>query len=246
MPLDDVYLVSPHVQTVAEAEIDFLETKLGFALPTGYREYLRKFGTGSFCHSLRVRTPSEILDPENISYWTESLLPAAIENEFWDKGALLTAAELRSSIVFAGDDEGDYYISCPQQPGKLFELPRHESKMHFYKQGFAEPFKFEFCRASGFNLPFFEPPNSRQATVNIKTGKGAKIEDVWAYVAKLGPSPLVVAEGQIGVSERVVAFIPDIVGCAWLDGGSFYFFCVAEHAHVLAEIGRQFGHVTKA
>lgn len=245
MPLEDVYLVSQQLDLVRESEIDELEMELGFPLPGGYREYLRHLGNGNFCHGLHVRTPSEVLDQENMKYWAD-YLSDAIENEFFDERPLLTDSELKNTVVFAHSEEGDYFVSCPERQGQIFELPRHESRMHHYPEGFFEPFKFEFCRISEFNLPFFEPPNSRQARAHLPLRENANIQELWDHVANLGPSPLQVAQGEIGRTDHVVAFIPDILGCAWLDNTGFYVFSSSEHAHILDDIRHRFVHLTVA
>lgn len=239
MPLHDVYLVSPHLQLVTEAEIDALEAKLGFKLPLGYREYLRTLGNGYFCHDLHVWPPAEVMDPQNTSFWSD-LVQDTIEERYYAERCLLSDSELRDTVVFAKSDEGDHYVSCPQRPGQVFELPRHDSMMHYYPEGFLEPFKFEFCRISEFKLPFFVPPNSRQAQGGFTVNCAAEVADVWDYVARIGPSPLRVAEGEIGVTDRVIAFIPDIYGCAWQENLGFDFFAIAEHADKIAEIERKF------
>lgn len=245
MPLEDVYLVSRQLDPVSDGEITELETKLRFALPVGYREYLRQLGNGDFCHGLHVRTPAEVLDEGNVEFWSD-YLPVAIEEEFFNERPLLTDSEMKKTVVFAHSDEGDYFVSCPEREGQLFELPRHEAKMHHYSDGFLEPFRFEMCRISEFNLPFFEPPDCRQAKSHLNLREDANIHEIWDHVTGLGPSPLQVAEGTIGKTDRVVAFIPDISGCAWLDDRRFYFFSSAEHAHILEDIRRRFQHLTVA
>lgn len=244
MPLDDVYLVSPQLELVPEAEIDQLEATLGFPLPVGYREYLQTLGKGSFCHILRVLTPAEVLDKDLIEYWQESLLPIGLEDELWDPHPMLSEDSLKGTMMFAQSDEGDCFVTGPELNRQLFEFPRHESRIYHYPEGFLEPFKFEFCRVSGYNLPFFWPPGGREAQTHLELREDADPQEIWDYVATLSTSPLRVAEGEIGRTDRVVAFIPDIAGCAWLDSRRFEFSAAAEHAAVLEDMSRRFQHLT--
>lgn len=246
MALENVYLVSRRLTIVPEEDLDQLESDLGFPLPAGYREYLRILGDGQFCHSLRVYIPSKVTDLQEREYWTQCLLPTATSEGFWDARRLLSDDELRSSYVFAHSDEGDHFIACPQRVGELFELPRHEDRMHHYPQGFLEPFRFEFCRISKYNLPFFEPPNSRQAELRLNLKRGVDSKQIWDYLKELLMSPMQVAEGEIGATDRVIAFLPTISGCAWFENNKFYFFAAAEHAPVLHQIRQKFANCAKS
>lgn len=246
MSLADVYLVSPHRQLLSEEELNQFESKLGFELPKGYREYMTVLGKGKFCHNLKVRTPEKILKPDEVKWWRESMVPLAIEEGLWEGRMLLDPEELKESLVIASSDEGDYFVSTPLRPGELFEFPRHENKMYHYQDGFLDPFAFEFCRVGKYNLPFFEPERSREFDFTLELAEGADVWKAWEYVAKVGSQPLRVAEGEIGKTDRVVAFIPDISGCAWMDNpSSIYFFCINEHADRLKKLRQDLAHLEK-
>ena len=243
MPLADTYLVSPKLEIVPEAELSELESALGFALPVGYREYLRTLGNGTFCHDLHVRTPSEVMDPRNMKYWTESMVPVAMD--LWSERPLLDEKELAKSIVFAKSDEGDIFIAGPHRPGQVFELPRHEAKMYDYPDGFSDPFRFEFCKISGFHFPFFEPRGCEESSFSLQLSEDANTQEIWELLGRLGFTQLRVAEGEIGRTDRVVAFIPEIAGCAWLDGRGqgFTFSASADHALLLKKIRDSLAHL---
>jgi hypothetical protein len=57
---EDVYRVTDHLDPVSEAELARLAADLGATLPSGYRNYLRSLGTGSFCGIVEVLAPDEV------------------------------------------------------------------------------------------------------------------------------------------------------------------------------------------
>ncbi len=237
MSLDDVYLVSCKLQTTPRERLDDLETQLGMPLPLGYREYLQTLGEGDFCHDLHVLSPERVLDDSERTWWSKTYLPVAIEEEFWEDRPLLTDDELSRCVLFARSDEGDQFVSCPDRPGELFELPRHEARMHHYPNGFLDPFQFEFCRLGNFHFPFFEPPQSRQVSFHLNLSNNVDPQIVWEYLDSLHSTPLKVAEGEIG-GNHTITFLPDIYGCAWFSSESrqFYFFTILEHQNELNQI----------
>ncbi len=152
MPLHDIYSVSIKHKTVSVSELDELEATLGFDLPVGYREYLSELGDGYFCGNIHVRTPSGVLNKENVGHW-DKVVELAVDFEAWDEQRFLSDSELKNAVVFAKSDEGDLFVACPEKVGQLYELPRGESRMYHYPKGFLEPFHFRFCREVEFNLP---------------------------------------------------------------------------------------------
>lgn len=245
MPFEDVYLVSEKLSLIPEEQMDELEENLGFALPRGYREYLQHLGDGWFCHGLHVFTPKEAQAKKNIKFWAD-VAPVAIEQEFYAGRSLLTDAEMKNSVIFAKSDCGDLFVSCPEQAGRLFELPRDDDRMYDHPDGFLDPFQFRVCCERKFNLPFFEPSRFRRKDLNLELRRKPDVKKVWNHMKTLSSAPLQVAEGRIGRSDRVVAYIPEISGCAWQEDKSFYFFVAPKHAKILDDIRQRFEHLAKS
>jgi hypothetical protein len=106
---------------VPEAEVADLEAELGFVFPTGYREFITKFGRGVLGGLVRIYTPADIRSgPCNIEEWRKRI----DEYWFWDAGAnVLTKPRALQSIIVGDTVGGDELIFHPDEPDRLYVLP---------------------------------------------------------------------------------------------------------------------------
>jgi hypothetical protein len=241
VPFDDVYLVSDRLKLVPSKEIDAFEKRIGFPLPFGYREYLTTLGMGIFCEQLDVQRPSQI--ERELKYWQKEFVPIAVEEGFWDNGALLTADELSKTVFFATNSEGDKFVACPSKGRVVFELPRHDSKMRLLKKGFLKPFDCAYGARTRFRFPFFKPDNNRDRMAQLILKAGVDPMEVWGLVKKTWGKSMRVVEGDPRTSDQTIAFIKSIQGGVKLEGGYdtpwFYFEYDVDHRKEVHQVLRR-------
>src|SRR5262245_16347730 len=118
-------------------EVDAAEAHLGIRFPTGYREYVTKFGEGVLGGSyIRIYPPHRILSgPNNLIEWRGRI----DAYWFWDTGQDVLTKEMVLESVIIGDTlEGDELIVHPSNPERVFVLPRHSSGIYVAGDGLPE------------------------------------------------------------------------------------------------------------
>ena len=151
MQFDDIYLVTPKLQTIAQEEIERLEKILGMPLPKGYAEYMTRLGVGDYCILLRVYSPERILAEyrEVRQRWDEYF--------FWEAGkGVLPKEEALKCFIFADTIDGDEIIAHPDMSDRLFVLPRHDDAIYWIPRSFGAPLEWH-----GQNGPIREEPAFR-------------------------------------------------------------------------------------
>jgi len=145
------------------AEVDAAEAHLGIRFPTGYREYVTKFGEGVLGGSyIRIYPPRRILGG-NLLQWRQRIN----EYWFWDLGRdVLTKEEALQSVKIGDTLDGDELIVHPSNPERVFILPRNRHEIYVAGDGLSEA--IEWLCSSGilteaFDERNFEPFDTRRA-----------------------------------------------------------------------------------
>ena len=148
------------------AEVDAAEAHLGIRFPTGYREYVTKFGEGVLGGSyIRIYPPHRILGvtSNNLLRWRQRIN----EYWFWDLGKdVLTKEEALQSVKIGDTLDGDELIVHPSNPERVFILPRNRHEIYVAGDGLSEA--IEWLCSSGilteaFDERNFEPFDTRRA-----------------------------------------------------------------------------------
>ncbi|MDR2880540.1 MAG: hypothetical protein LBV29_01375, partial [Azoarcus sp.] len=136
---------------VAEAE-----SVLSIHFPTGYQEYVTRFGQGILGGDyIRIYPPHRIL--ADLAEWRQRI----DEYWFWDDGKKVLSKEQALQSVIIGDTvDGDELIIHPDNSEKIYVLPRDHKKI--YVAGDGLPAAIEWLCSSGkltraFKKRNFEP-----------------------------------------------------------------------------------------
>ena len=146
------------IQVIRDAE-----KRLGLRFPSGYREYVTRFGEGVLGGSLvRVYPPYRILNGvNNVDEWRKRI----DEYWFWDDGAETLTKERALGCVIVGDTlNGDELIVHPSDPERIYVLPRDSGEIHVAGDGLLDALDW-LCTSGVVAEPFderdFEPFDSR-------------------------------------------------------------------------------------
>ena len=145
------------------AEVDAAEARLGIRFPTGYREYVTRFGEGVLGGAyVRIYPPRRILSgPNGLAEWRQRI----DEYWFWDAGRdVLTREQALESVIIGDTAEGDELIVHPDHPERVYVLPRDSEDI--YVAGDGLPAAIEWLCGSGtlteaFPERTFEPFDGR-------------------------------------------------------------------------------------
>jgi hypothetical protein len=148
------------------AEVDAAESHLGIRFPTGYREYVTKFGEGVLGGSyIRIYPPHRILGgtSNNLLQWRQRISAYW----FWDLGRdVLTKEEALQSVIIGDTLDGDELIVHPSKPERVFVLPRNRHKIYVAGDGLPEAIEW-LCSSGTLTEAFdernFEPFDTRRA-----------------------------------------------------------------------------------
>jgi hypothetical protein len=127
------------------SDVDDLERQLGCRLPTGYRDFIARFGEGLLAGYLRVYPPHQILTGDNnVQAWRERI----DEYWFWDAGRdVLTKGRALECVIVADTMDGDEVVAHPSEPDRLYVLPRHDEMIYTAGDGLLPA--IEWLLASG-------------------------------------------------------------------------------------------------
>jgi hypothetical protein len=123
-PFDRVVVIGRHRQPTPSEEVDALERELGFALPSGYRDFVTRFGEGDYADLFRVSTPAAIRAhlAEDRARWAKSWFFAGSEH-------LLTQREMADAVRVADTFDGDEFVAHPKRRDVVFVLPRDSDRI---------------------------------------------------------------------------------------------------------------------
>jgi hypothetical protein len=124
MAFDDIYLVTDRLEIASAAEIAEAERELGSRCPSGYAEYVQRFGKGSLDDLLRLMLPGEIVS--EVVRWQ------SMKGEFWfwdEPHPEISIARVLDSVPVADTENGDEICFHPEDPDALIVLPRDEERL---------------------------------------------------------------------------------------------------------------------
>jgi hypothetical protein len=160
---DNVTVVGRPLILSPPAEVDAAEAQLGIRFPTGYREFVTRFGEGVLGGSyVRIYPPRRILSGENcLAEWRQRI--AAYW--FWDGGRdVLTKQQALESVIIGDTADGDELIVHPDNPERVYVLPRDSDDIHVAGDGLPAAIEW-LCGSGTLTQPFternFEPFDSR-------------------------------------------------------------------------------------
>jgi hypothetical protein len=175
---DNITVVGGPLVLSSPAEVDAAEAQLGIRFPTGYRQYVSRFGEGVLGGSyIRIYPPHRILSGvNNLAEWRQRI----DKYWFWDDGRdVLTKEQALRSVIIGDTMEGDELIVHPDHPEWVYALPRNSEDIYIAGEGL--PAAIEWLCGSGslteaFTERNFEPFDSRPSTQksNKKPKKGRK------------------------------------------------------------------------
>jgi hypothetical protein len=123
-PFDRVVVIGRHLEPTPSAEVDALERELGFALPSGYRDFVTRFGEGDYADLFRVSAPDAIRAhlAEDRARWAQFWFFAGSEH-------LLTQREMADAVRVADTFDGDEFVAHPKRRDVVFVLPRDSDRI---------------------------------------------------------------------------------------------------------------------
>src|SRR5215813_7513813 len=157
---DNINVVGGPLVLSSPEEVDGAETQLSIRFPAGYREYVTRFGEGILggCY-IRVYPPRRILS--GLNDWRQRI------DDYWhweDGCDVLTSEQALHSVIIGDTPDGDELIVHPDNPERIFILPRNSEDIHVAGDGL--PAAIEWLCSSGvlteaFPERNFEPFDSR-------------------------------------------------------------------------------------
>ena len=133
MKLEDIQPTSKKRFHNDPTEVDAAEKKLATRLPSGYREFITRFGEGTLGVYVRVYPPHQMLTGDNnITEWRKRI----DEYWFWDDGVdILPKAKALECIIVADTMDGDELVFHPSEPDRLYVLPRYDEMAYVAGEG---------------------------------------------------------------------------------------------------------------
>lgn len=157
---DDYRIVGDTVFLSTSKEVDEAEARIGFSLPSGYREYATMLGEGVLGGSfIRIYPPHRML--RELPVWRERIN----EYWFWDLGRdVLTKEEALQSIILGDTVAGDELVVHPDRSERIYVLPRSYEEVFVAGDGLPAAVEW-LCSAGTLTEPFsdreFEPFTTR-------------------------------------------------------------------------------------
>lgn len=146
-----------------DGEVDRAEAHCGIRFPSGYREFVTRFGEGLLGGSyIRIYPPRRILGGENNLFeWRKRI----DEYWFWDAGHdVLTKAQALESVIIGDTLDGDEMVVHPRDTERIYVLPRNSESIFVAGPGLAAAIEW-LCSSGTLTEAFadrdFEPFDSR-------------------------------------------------------------------------------------
>jgi predicted DNA-binding WGR domain protein len=162
LDLTKVKILGKPLIQATDQQVDALEKNLGVTLPQGYREYVKTLGEGILGGTLvRVYGPGTIA--KKLNAWRKRIK----QYWFWDQGsAVLTKQRALESVIIADTLQGDELLFHPEEPNRLFVLPRYKENIFVAGSTLLEAVEW-MCGSGKLTRRFqereFKPFESRQA-----------------------------------------------------------------------------------
>jgi len=162
---DNITVIGSPLVLSTPAEVDAAEAHLDIRFPTGYRDYVTKFGEGVLGGSyIRIYPPHRILGgSNNLLQWRQRISAYW----FWDLGRdVLTKEEALQSVIIGDTLGGDELIVHPSNPERVLVLPRNRDEIYVAGDGLPEAMEW-LCGSGALTEAFdernFEPFDTRRA-----------------------------------------------------------------------------------
>lgn len=177
MDLNTIYLVSENLNAATAAMVKDAEARLGTRFPSGYKEYVTKFGAGVVSGYVRIWTPDRIVAEyaTNQTLWRDSFL--------WDEGEQALAHDRVLESIILGDTwDGDSIVFHPGNPSRIYVLPRHVSTIFAIGSNLLEALGW-LCDSGELTDPiefkYFETFNNRKKLMYVgpKTFTFSELQD---------------------------------------------------------------------
>jgi hypothetical protein len=123
MNWDDVYLVTDKLDLISDSSIDELEKRLGVTMPHGYREFMTRLGEGYYCGYVYV------VPPDSVESYADKWRSLDNKRFPWQED-ILTPEQVNQSIEIASTLDGDSFAFIPNEPTKIYILPRQNNKIY--------------------------------------------------------------------------------------------------------------------
>jgi len=204
---DNVTVVGGPLVLSAPTEVDAAEAQISIRFPSGYREYVTRFGEGELGGTyVRIYPPRRILAGENnLEEWRQRI----DKYWFWNEGIdVLTKAQALVSVIIGDTLDGDELIVHPGNPERIYVLPRQSEKIYAARDGLAAAIEW-LCTSGTLTEPFpernFEPFDSQAGhtddvgrTRGVILGGSGDADSLW-------PQNLTVNRGTFRQFERRIA-----------------------------------------
>lgn len=130
-------------------EVDAAEQQLGLSFPSGYREYVTRFGEGALGGSfIRIYPPHRI--QRELAGWRERI----DEYWFWHAGREnLTKADALHSVIIGDTVAGDELIVRPENSERILVLPRYFEEVFVAGDGLPSAIEW-LCNSGKLVEPF--------------------------------------------------------------------------------------------
>lgn len=168
--ISEAYLVSDKITPVNLDQLRELEKFVGGVLPSGYREYMLRFGTsGEYMEVLEVWSPEMIMAHND--QWRSNYGDQYVDHKNkYARDSVLTDDDLRTYFTFAHTDSGDTILYCPRFPGELFMYHREVEPIHRIARGFHSSLELSLYREGTDCFRYFVPSSHQTATEIIDLG----------------------------------------------------------------------------
>jgi hypothetical protein len=161
---ENITVVGGPLVLSSPTEVDDAETQLGSRFPTGYREYVTRFGEGVLGgYYIRIYPPRRILSGDNnLAEWRKRI----DEYWFWDEGReVLTKDQAFQSFIIGDTLDGDELIVHPSDSERIYVLPRNSEDIYVAGEGLPAAIEW-LCGSDVLTEAFternFEPFDGRQ------------------------------------------------------------------------------------
>jgi hypothetical protein len=127
---DDIYVVSDRLETASARELALAEGEIGGRLPTGYSEYVQRFGRGLLNDLLRVMLPGDVVSA--LAGWRVT------KSEYWywdDLHPDVSRGRVLDSVPLADTANGDALCFHRDDPDMVIVLPRDEQRIYVAEPG---------------------------------------------------------------------------------------------------------------
>jgi hypothetical protein len=129
---DDIYVVSDRLETASASEVALAAGEIGGRFPTGYSEYVQRFGRGSLNDLLRVMLPGHMVSA--LASWRDT------KSEYWfwnDLHPDVGRDRVLDSVPLADTSNGDQLCFHRDDPDVVIVLPRGDARIYVAEPGLA-------------------------------------------------------------------------------------------------------------